>query len=285
MASSVRDGTTEDEDWRISRVRGGEKEREGRGRGRGVGGGESPSSYGGTSTRCGVVVVDRQRVVVRTNASRWRRRRRGGGDGDDDVDDECDGGLEATRLLRLVVVVAVAATALVVATCPIGESGKERALSFVMAPLRARLFASSSSSSSSHRGMAGDDDGGGRRRALLGLVGVRGRGGRAAGGDGDDDDDYDENDYVEHRDPSSSISRPSFVLDRPYATSSYYATTSNVYLLSRMGEARETTDAHRRKRTGAARSTATRLAIVRPFGEFDAMHLPTTFDRWNSLVP
>ena len=250
-----RRGVTERGNWRDSH-HGGEE-----GMRRGVD--ESQLLHGVMSSG----VVDRNHDVVRTMGPSRRRRRWGGDDDDYERYNDGFGSFDVARLLRLVVVVVVVAMAALIATHAIGGEGERL---FVIAPLLARLALSSS-----RHGMAGDD-GGGRRRALLELVGVRGREGL---GGGDDDDD------IGYREPSSSIPRPSFVLDRPYATSSYYAATSNVDLLSKMGKAitMMRSDAYRRKKEGATMSN--RLAILRPFGDFDAIDLPATFDRWNSFVP
>ena len=77
--------------------------------------------------------------------------------------------------------------------------------------------------------------------------------------------------------------RPAFVYTHPYVTSSYYTSTSDISVL-------EQTDTlqvipKKDRASDVERGIETRLAILRPFCEFDADALPTTFACWNSLVP
>ena len=84
------------------------------------------------------------------------------------------------------------------------------------------------------------------------------------------------------------IVRPDFVYEHPYVTSSYYTSTRSLETLL----ANEEVQVKRNLRREAAAEAGeegpdmkTRLAIVRPFCEFDAEALPTTFTCWNSLTP
>ena len=84
------------------------------------------------------------------------------------------------------------------------------------------------------------------------------------------------------------IVRPDFVYEHPYVTSSYYTSTRSLRTLL----ANEEIQVARNLRREAAAENGddgpemkTRLAIVRPFCEFDAEALPTTFTCWNSLTP
>ncbi len=76
---------------------------------------------------------------------------------------------------------------------------------------------------------------------------------------------------------------PEFVFDHPYVTSSYYVSTSNIDLLEKMQQAQ--VEPNRDRPPDRERGIVSRLAIMRPFCEFDAGPLPTTFACWNSLVP
>jgi hypothetical protein len=109
--------------------------------------------------------------------------------------------------------------------------------------------------------------------ALLEIVGIGG--GVIGGGDDKNKDRY--------RDSLSS--------KRPYATSSYYAVTSNVDVLSNMGEAMtmhsNATNGwgrmlYQRKEKGMAESK--RLVILRPFCDFGAYNLTTMNEQWNRFV-
>jgi hypothetical protein len=79
------------------------------------------------------------------------------------------------------------------------------------------------------------------------------------------------------------LNRPSFVFDHPYITSSYYTTTKSIATLEQME--RLQIDPKQDRPPDIERGIVSRLAIVRPFCEFDADSLPTTFACWNSLVP
>jgi len=82
---------------------------------------------------------------------------------------------------------------------------------------------------------------------------------------------------------SSDIRRPDFVNHHPYLSSSYYSSTQSLRTLleteklqvKRIGD----------KRPLLEKDFKSRLAIVRPFCEFDAEALPTTFEVWNQLAP
>lgn len=93
-------------------------------------------------------------------------------------------------------------------------------------------------------------------------------GGEGAGG-GDDDDE--------------PPIYPEFVFDHPYVTSSYYISTSNTAILEKMYELQ--VEPKKDRAPDRERGIVSRLAILRPFCEFDAEALPTTFACWNSLVP
>jgi len=85
--------------------------------------------------------------------------------------------------------------------------------------------------------------------------------------------------------------RPEFVYEHPYVSSSYYTSTNSLDTLV------ATRDNQVMKNLAAAEAAnnnnddtsvneiKTRLAIVRPFCEFDAEALPTTFTCWNALPP
>ena len=86
--------------------------------------------------------------------------------------------------------------------------------------------------------------------------------------------------------------RPEFVYEHPYVSSSYYTSTNSLETLV------ATRDNQVMKNLAAAEAAnnyndddtnvnemKTRLAIVRPFCEFDAEALPTTFTCWNALPP
>ena len=98
--------------------------------------------------------------------------------------------------------------------------------------------------------------------------------------------------------------RPKFVYEHPYVSSSYYTSTTNFDTL-RLNEEYQVIRNLRREaeeqranwgyydnnngeggsKGGEKRETKTRLAIVRPFCEFDAEALPTTFTCWDALPP
>ena len=76
---------------------------------------------------------------------------------------------------------------------------------------------------------------------------------------------------------------PEFVFDHPYVTSSYYTSTSNTAILEKMNQIQ--VEPKKDRLPDRERGIVSRLAILRPFCEFDAEALPTTFACWNSLVP
>ena len=76
---------------------------------------------------------------------------------------------------------------------------------------------------------------------------------------------------------------PEFVFDHPYVTSSYYISTSNTAILEKMYQ--KQVEPKKDRPPDRERGILSRLAILRPFCEFDAEPLPTTFACWNSLVP
>lgn len=84
-------------------------------------------------------------------------------------------------------------------------------------------------------------------------------------------------------DDSSVRIYPEFVYEHPYVTSSYYTSTSNIDVLKKMY--RKQVEPNKYKASDSDRGITSRLAILRPFCEFDAEPLPTTFACWNSLVP
>jgi hypothetical protein len=151
---------------------------------------------------------------------------------------------------------------------------------------------------------------------LSGLfVGLLGRSGGGNGGDGvfpsssssnsgkkdgrkGDDDEGDENDDGEE--DVDVIERPDFVYEHPYVSSSYYTSTRSIRTLISNEEiqVRRNLSMQRQRRMEGGemnddgpssssddRHVRTRLAIVRPFCEFDAEALPTTFTCWNALPP
>jgi hypothetical protein len=79
------------------------------------------------------------------------------------------------------------------------------------------------------------------------------------------------------------IRRPDFVNHHPYVSSSYYASTQSLKTLL-------DTERLQVKRLGAKaplndHKFKARVAVVRPFCEFDAEALPSTFAVWNQLPP
>jgi len=76
---------------------------------------------------------------------------------------------------------------------------------------------------------------------------------------------------------------PPFVYNHPYVTSSYYISTPNTEILQKMYEMQ--VEPKKDRLPDRERGIESRLAILRPFCEFDAEALPTTFACWNSLVP
>jgi len=95
--------------------------------------------------------------------------------------------------------------------------------------------------------------------------------------------------HLEHQHNGGSTStqgntqRPNFVYSHPYVTSSYYTSTTNLDVLEQIHDIQ--VKPKQGRKTDVERGIETRLAIVRPFCEFDAQALPTTFACWNSLVP
>ena len=88
---------------------------------------------------------------------------------------------------------------------------------------------------------------------------------------------------------NSEIDRPDFVYEHPYVTSSYYTSTKSLKTLLDTDRIQVQPNKVRHARRLAAGEEEvlkrTRLAVVRPFCEFDAGALPTTFTCWNSLSP
>ena len=91
--------------------------------------------------------------------------------------------------------------------------------------------------------------------------------------------------------------RPKFVYEHPYVSSSYYTSTTNFDTLRlneeyqvirnlrrEAEEQRANYNSHNNGGEGQHK-TKTRVAIVRPFCEFDAEALPTTFTCWDALPP
>eukprot|EP00986_Skeletonema_menzelii_P003296 scaffold985_cov145-Skeletonema_menzelii.AAC.11 len=83
--------------------------------------------------------------------------------------------------------------------------------------------------------------------------------------------------------------RPDFVYEHPYVSSSYYTSTKSVNTLISTEKFQVKRNLQRMAAEEAGdssqREMKTRLAIVRPFCEFDAEALPTTFACWNGLTP
>jgi len=90
---------------------------------------------------------------------------------------------------------------------------------------------------------------------------------------------------------SGDFTRPSFVYESPYVTSSYYISTSSQETLESIDRIQVQPKKDQlagKKAVGEKnfnRETKTRLAIVRPFCAFDAEPLPTTFAVWESIPP
>jgi len=74
--------------------------------------------------------------------------------------------------------------------------------------------------------------------------------------------------------------RPAFLRERPYATSSYYAATCSAATLRTLERFRVAPG-----RNDGSDGDRLRLAVVRPFCEFDAGALPATFACWDALPP
>ena len=87
--------------------------------------------------------------------------------------------------------------------------------------------------------------------------------------------------------------RPDFVYEHPYVSSSYYTSTKSIHTLMATDENQVVRNLRREAEEAVGMNdsspkkpdTKTRLAIVRPFCEFDAEALPTTFTCWNALPP
>jgi len=100
--------------------------------------------------------------------------------------------------------------------------------------------------------------------------------------DDDDDDDITDDDIL----------RPEFVYEHPYVSSSYYTSTKSIKTLrsnEEMQVRKNNLALQQKQQSGSdgleTEVVRTRLAIVRPFCEFDAEALPTTFTCWNALPP
>ena len=105
---------------------------------------------------------------------------------------------------------------------------------------------------------------------------------------------HDENAEHEDNDESLAGSRPGFVYEHPYVSSSYYTSTKSIETLLANEENQVVRNLRREAEEAAGMDSSsasqkpeiqTRLAIVRPFCEFDADALPTTFTCWNALPP
>ena len=99
-----------------------------------------------------------------------------------------------------------------------------------------------------------------------------------------DDGDKDEADGEEDVGP-----RPDFVYEHPYVSSSYYTSTKSIETLLATQNQQVVRNLRREAEEAAGMHSSqendeikTRLAIVRPFCEFDAEALPTTFTCWNA---
>ena len=88
---------------------------------------------------------------------------------------------------------------------------------------------------------------------------------------------------------ADDMDRPDYIYEHPYVTSSYYTATKSMKTLrdtERIQVIPRQMEERRRMASGESQvEKTTRLAIVRPFCEFDAGPLPSTFACWNSLVP
>jgi len=89
----------------------------------------------------------------------------------------------------------------------------------------------------------------------------------------------------------TDMTLPVFVNDHPYISSSYYLATDSIGTLQKVDKHQVKPKAEQmagNKIPGEkdlTRETTTRLAIVRPFCEFDAPALPTTFECWQDFPP
>jgi hypothetical protein len=101
----------------------------------------------------------------------------------------------------------------------------------------------------------------------------------------------DNNSDDENEEEADTGPRPDFVYEHPYVSSSYYTSTKSMKtLLSTQNQQvvrnlRKEAEKAAGIDTGDENDIKTRLAIVRPFCEFDAEALPTTFTCWNALPP
>jgi len=89
--------------------------------------------------------------------------------------------------------------------------------------------------------------------------------------------------YYQQASTNVDIRRPDFVTHHPYVSSSYYASTQSLKTLL-------DTERLQVKRLGSKATLIdhkfkARVAVVRPFCEFDAEALPSTFAVWNQLPP
>ena len=99
-----------------------------------------------------------------------------------------------------------------------------------------------------------------------------------------------EKDASEDEAEEEEVARPSFVFEHPYVTSSYYTSTKSIQTLLATQNQQVIRNLRREAEQAAGIEDTTpeirtRLAIVRPFCEFDAEALPTTFTCWNALTP
>ena len=119
-----------------------------------------------------------------------------------------------------------------------------------------------------------------RRLSIIGSSGRR----RSKSSDDEEDDSTEE----EEEDIGP---RPSFVYEHPYVSSSYYTSTKSIQTLLATQNQQVIRNLRREAEQAAGIDDTTtpeiktRLAIVRPFCEFDAEALPTTFTCWNALTP
>jgi hypothetical protein len=89
--------------------------------------------------------------------------------------------------------------------------------------------------------------------------------------------------FKEGSERAGMLNKPSFVFEHPYVTSTYYIATNSTKTLTETQKIQ--VDPKRDRPSDRERGIVSRLAIVRPFCEFDAEGLPSTFTCWNSLVP
>ncbi len=94
---------------------------------------------------------------------------------------------------------------------------------------------------------------------------------------------------VDKKAAEKEIPRPGFVYEHPYVSSSYYTSTKSINTLISTEEIQVRRNVlqqqQKKEDQPPQREINTRLAIVRPFCEFDAEALPTTFTCWNALPP